>query len=116
MSVRVQVILDEAERDEMKRLARSQGLSSSAWLREAGRLRAEAVRAKKRFTSVAELEHFFATRDERESGREPDWAEHLRVAGSGYRRNRVIFVDAPLLCATTPGGSCSRVSSRMPSS
>lgn len=79
MSVRVQVILEEAERDELKRLARAEGLSLSAWLREAGRARAEAARDRQRFSSTAALERFFAACDQREPGREPDWEEHLRV-------------------------------------
>lgn len=79
MSVRVQVILDEAERDEMKRLARKEGVSLSAWLRAAGRMRVEALQESGRFQSLAELEEFFAACDKRESGREPDWEEQVRV-------------------------------------
>ena len=79
MSVRVQVILDDAERDELKRLAREEGLSLSAWLREAGRSRAEAARSRRRFDSARLLHQFFAACDAREEGREPDWEEHQRV-------------------------------------
>jgi len=79
MSVRIQVILHEAERDELKRLAREDGVSLSSWLREAGRARAAAAKQKTVFRSASDLELFFAACDERESGREPDWKEHLRV-------------------------------------
>lgn len=81
MSIRVQVILDEAEVDEIKHLARSEGLSLSAWFREAGRERVRASRERERLSTVAVLESFFAACDQRQRGeeREPNWEEHLRV-------------------------------------
>ena len=91
MSVRVQVILDEAERDELKRLAREEGLSLSAWLREAGRARAEAARSRRRFLSKRELDQFFGDCDAREQGCEPDWEEHRRIIG----RSRTEGVGEP---------------------
>jgi len=91
MSVRVQVILDAAERDELRRLAREEGLSLSAWLREAGRDRAQASREQGRFPSAGVLADFFAACDDRESGREPDWEDHLRV----IRQSRSEGVGTP---------------------
>ena len=78
MSVRIQVILAESERDELKRLAREDGVSLSSWLREAGRARAKRARERRRLVA-ADLEVFFAACDGRESGQEPAWEDHLRV-------------------------------------
>jgi hypothetical protein len=79
MSVRVQVILDEAERVLFQRQAAASGLSLSAWLREAGRDRLKASREKSGLDSVAALERFFTECDAREARPEPDWADHLAV-------------------------------------
>ena len=51
----------------------------SAWLREAGREKAEARRAERRIRSRQALREFFAECDEREQGLEPDWEEHRKV-------------------------------------
>ena len=75
MSKRVQVILEEAERERFRQIAHDEGLSLSAWLREAGRQRADAARARK-LRTVQDLRKFFARIDEREQGVEPDWNEH----------------------------------------
>ncbi len=84
MSVRIQVLLDKAEADEIRHLARSEGVSVSAWFREAGRERARAAREKARFATPDSLQAFFAACDERRGGDEPepDWEEHLRVIES----------------------------------
>lgn len=79
MSVRVQVILGNAEGAELKRLAREEGVSLSSWLREAGRIRAQARRAQARFQTPADLVSFFEACDRREPGQEPDWEDHLEV-------------------------------------
>lgn len=87
--VRVQILLGEREREEFRHLARRQGMSLSAWLREAGREKAEARSSELRIRSKQALREFFAECDEREQGREPDWEEHRKVierskrAGSG---------------------------------
>ncbi len=79
MSTRVQVILGEEEREAFRSRAERDGLSLSAWLREAGREKLTAQEPAKRITSLEELRAFFATCDAREKGREPDWEEHLAV-------------------------------------
>ena len=79
MATRVQVVLSEEERDRFKGQARREGLSLSAWLRLAGRERLEAAGARLRFDTPEALDDFFRECDARETGREPDWEEHLRV-------------------------------------
>ncbi len=75
---RVQVLLEEQEREQFRREAERQGLSLSAWLRRAGQERLEA-RRRRRITSPRELRAFFRAADAREKGREPDWDEHEAV-------------------------------------
>ena len=76
MTTRVQVILEEDEKERFQRRARREGLSLSAWLRKAGRLR---LSQESRMTSRTDLDAFFAACDTREKGVEPDWEEHLKV-------------------------------------
>ena len=85
MASRVQVILDEAERESFRRQARAEGLSLSAWLRQAGRERAKACTGPA-LGSLRALRAFFAACDLRERGREPDWHEHLEVIETSRRR------------------------------
>jgi hypothetical protein len=75
---RVQVLLEEAEREQFRRQAEREGLSLSAWLRRAGRERLRSPQGR-RLSTVRELREFFREVDAREKGREPDWDEHLAV-------------------------------------
>ena len=75
---RVQVLLEEAEREEFRRQAEREGLSLSAWLRRAAQERLRS-RARRRLSTLRELREFFREVDAREKGREPDWDEHLAV-------------------------------------
>jgi hypothetical protein len=79
VATRVQVILQEHERDAFQRQAAREGLSLSGWLRAAGRERLERHHAQARIRSVEELRAFFNACDAREVGEEPDWEEHLAV-------------------------------------
>lgn len=76
---RVQVILENEERERFRGMAEREGLSLSAWLRQAGKDRMAAQQARTEISTVAELRAFFAACDAREQGREPDWEEHLAV-------------------------------------
>jgi len=78
MATRVQVVLADAEREAFRRRAEMEGLSLSAWLRQAGREKLAAHRPSP-ITTIAELRAFFEACDTREQGREPDWEEHLAV-------------------------------------
>jgi hypothetical protein len=78
MAVRVQVVVDRLERERFRRRAAEQGLSLSAWLREAGREKAAAGESKRRMTP-ATLRAFFKRCAAREKDREPDWEQHREV-------------------------------------
>lgn len=78
---RVQVILDEKQREMFRQLAEREGLSLSAWLRQLGLERVRAEAGSGRIETVAAMQRFFrdCERRNRGKGREPDWEEHLVV-------------------------------------
>jgi len=78
MSTRVQVVMDELELEEFRRVAARQGLSLSEWLRRAARERLQAEEPP-RLSSAEELRAFFEECDRREHGAEPEWEEHRAV-------------------------------------
>ena len=75
---RIQVLLDESEQEHFRQQALREGLSLSAWLRQAGQERLRSRRGR-RLSTQRELRDFFRAVDAREKGREPDWDEHLAV-------------------------------------
>lgn len=85
--MRIQVIVDEHEREAFRAQASAEGRSLSEWLREAGRERLERQRPEQ-LRTPEDLRRFFAACDERESGREPDWDEHLAVMGRSRAEGR----------------------------
>ncbi len=88
MSVRIQVVLDEAERAEFRRHARLEGQSLSGWLREAGRARIAEKERSPGLTDRESLAAFFARCDEQAGkGSEADWAEHKRVLERSIRQD-----------------------------
>ncbi len=78
MSRRIHVVLDERERAAFQARADVEGRSLSEWLRLAARERLERERPA-RIVSAEDLAAFFAACDLRETGQEPDWAEHLAI-------------------------------------
>lgn len=76
MATRVQVILEDEEKELFQHRAKAEGLSLSAWLRRAGQ---ELMRKQKKTLTRADLNAFFKACDAREQGTEPDWEEHLGV-------------------------------------
>lgn len=85
MATRVQVILDEGEKELFQDRARFEGLSLSSWLRKAG---CEMLKRRGRIRSKEDLDAFFAAcdaREEGEEGTEPDWEEHLATIGRSKR-------------------------------
>ena len=83
--VRIQVLLTPEEKAGFRRMAEREGLSLSAWLRQAGLDRLEAARRIGRFRNREDLAAFFVACDTHHgAGREPDWAEHLET----MRRSR----------------------------
>lgn len=85
MTVRIQVLLGADEREAFRRRASAEGLSLSAWLREAGRERLVEAEKRERLDTPAALREFFLVCDGREEGAEPDWEEHLRVIRASRR-------------------------------
>ena len=79
MSKKVQVVVDDREAERFRRQAAAEGLSLSAWLRRLGRARIEATEKKGGVDSVQDLKRFWEVCDSGQSGREPDWEEHLAV-------------------------------------
>ncbi len=78
MSSRVQILMDEVEREAFRRAAAHEGLSLSDWLRRAARDRLDAAQPPT-LASVEDLRAFFGSCDEREQGSEPDWQQHRAV-------------------------------------
>jgi len=79
MSPRFHLVLDERERAAFQARATAEGRSLSDWLRLAARERLERDRPA-RLDSVDAITEFFDACDVRETGDEPDWAEHLAIA------------------------------------
>lgn len=77
MTARIQVLLEENEKEAFQRHARQEGLSLSAWLREAGKERLMSRGGQPRIDTREDLRAFFAASDAREEGCEPEWEEHL---------------------------------------
>ncbi len=78
MASRIQVVVDDEEKERFRRQAAREGKSLSAWLREAARSWL-ARHAAPRLDTVEELQSFFDACDERETHPEPDWTEHRRM-------------------------------------
>lgn len=70
--------MDDMEREAFRRAAAREGLSLSDWLRRAARARLQAA-GRAPLQSVEELRAFFRECQQRESGVEPEWAQHRAV-------------------------------------
>lgn len=86
---RVQLIIPDDDWSRFKQQARMEGMTFSAWLREAANARLEDGQGAAKFRTESQVQQFFQTCDAIEGPDvEPDWSEHLRVieqsrAGSG---------------------------------
>jgi hypothetical protein len=78
MSTRIHLVLGEEEKALLEQAARREGMTLSAWLREAAEEKLSR-RATPSLASADELQAFFEVCDEREEGREPDWEAHRRI-------------------------------------
>jgi hypothetical protein len=78
MATRIHLVLEEEEKARLEGAARREGMTLSAWLREAAREKL-ADAGPKSLNSLGELNAFFAECDRREKGREPDWEAHRKV-------------------------------------
>lgn len=84
MSRRIQVVVDDREAERFRRQAEAEGVSLSRWLRRLGRERVAAADREESIETVEGLKDFWTVCDSAQSGREPDWGEHLEV----MRRSR----------------------------
>jgi hypothetical protein len=87
MSVRVQIVLDEIEREAFRRAADRDGLSLSDWLRRAAREQIQ-QRQPPALSSAEDLREFFKACDAREQGAEPDWQQHRAVIEESKAKGR----------------------------
>ncbi len=78
MSTRIHLVLAEAEKALYEQAARKEGLTLSAWLREAASEKL-ARDIPPTLASVEALRAFFRECDDREEGLEPDWDAHRKV-------------------------------------
>jgi hypothetical protein len=78
MSTRIHLVLTEARKARYEKAARKEGLTLSAWLREAASEKLERD-TPPGLNSVEALKAFFEECSHREEGLEPDWAAHRQV-------------------------------------
>ena len=78
-------MLDPAEKARLARGAKHLGRSLSAFMREAALDRLAELEGQKPFTKQ-DLREFFKQCGKLESGREPDWQEHLQVINGSIRQ------------------------------
>ena len=78
MTTRIHLVLAEEEKARLERAARKEGMTLSAWLREAAREKLMDS-GPPELATASELTSFFSDCDRREKGREPDWEEHRKV-------------------------------------
>ena len=76
---RVQVLLQPEEKLRLQRQAEREGVSLSAWLRQAALDRLAALIVEHRFATRAELRKFFERCRDLEEGSEPDWEVQREV-------------------------------------
>ena len=92
MTVRVQVLLEEDEREQLRRRAEDEGLSLSAWIRRAALTGLAEAAEGRRIRAVEELASFFAALDARPeepgAGQEPDWERHREVIETSLASGR----------------------------
>ena len=76
---RIHIVLPEPDKLRYAAQASREGKSLGAWLREAAEEKLREARPRVRLDTLEDLQAFFAACSARETGREPDWEEHLRV-------------------------------------
>ena len=85
---RVQLIIPNEDRDRFVRQARKEGLTLSAWLRNAAHARLENRKRSELFESPEDMEKFFMACDTLEGPEvELEWDEHLSAITASRRRN-----------------------------
>lgn len=93
---RIQIVVDEAERERFRACARAEGMSLSEWLRELGRERL-AVSRPKRLVTSDDLSEFFEQikRDYEPGAVEEDWeTTKERLDGERYGAIDPLGIDS----------------------
>ncbi len=93
---RIQVVIDEAERERFRACAKAEGLSLSEWLRGLGRERVAASQPRRLATRDDLLDFFDAIkRDHRAGEREEDWeTTKARFEDERYQEVDPLGVDS----------------------
>jgi len=86
---RIQIVVSEVEREELRGAAALEGLSLSEFLRQAARDRLAAA-PQTEIHTVEGLRRFFQECDEREKGEEPDWQTHRHLIEESKTDGKVI--------------------------
>ncbi len=84
MATRIHLVLAEEEKARLEGAARREGMTLSAWIREAAREKLMDS-GPSSLASASELTSFFADCDQREMGRESDWDAHREVIEASKR-------------------------------
>ena len=79
MATRIQLIVDDHELDTFRQEAGADGLTLSAWLREAARAHLSSARQRREIPDPEALDRFFEECDRRSPSPESTWSEQLRV-------------------------------------
>ena len=82
---RLQVLVSAEEKAAFRQMSEREGLSLSAWLRQAGIVRLAECERRRKIGTVGELRAFFKACDQRKTGNEPDWEDHQRVMKKSVR-------------------------------
>lgn len=84
---RVQLIMPDKDRDRFVHQARSEGMTLSAWLREAAHQRLGRQQESRPFETGKDLRDFFRQCDELKGPpTEPEWEQQLQVIGQSRGR------------------------------
>lgn len=78
MSGRIQVIVEEHERQRFRAAAQNAGMSLSSWLKKCAFLALEESETAAP-SNIGELRQFFDECDVQEKGSEPDWSEQKHI-------------------------------------
>ena len=78
MNARIHLVLAPAEKALYEQAARKEGMTLSAWLREAASEKLD-QQGPPKLDSPEKLTAFFRECEGREEGREPDWEAHRQV-------------------------------------
>ena len=83
--MRLQVLVTAEEKKAFREMAEREGISLSAWMRQAGLCRLAECKRRKSIGALEELRAFFDACDRRETGAEREWVDHKDVIHRSLR-------------------------------